>query len=66
MQLPIVFITGYGGFPMTVQAMKWPPIEFLTKPFRDQDLLDAVHLGLATGWLEEKRRWRRRARVSIP
>jgi FixJ family two-component response regulator len=45
--LPIVFMTGYGDIPMTVQAMKGGAIEFLTKPFRDQDLLDAVNLGLA-------------------
>jgi FixJ family two-component response regulator len=45
--LPIIFITGYGDIPMTVQAMKGGAIEFLTKPFRDQDLLDAVNLGLA-------------------
>jgi FixJ family two-component response regulator len=45
--LPIVFITGHGDIPMTVQAMKAGAIEFLTKPFRDQDLLDAVNEGLA-------------------
>jgi FixJ family two-component response regulator len=44
---PIVFITGHGDIPMTVQAMKGGAIEFLTKPFRDQDLLDAVNVGLA-------------------
>ena len=46
-RLPIVFITGHGDIPMTVQAMKAGAIEFLTKPFRDQDLLDAVNVGLA-------------------
>ena len=46
-ELPIIFITGHGDIPMTVQAMKAGAIEFLTKPFRDQDLLDAVYLGLA-------------------
>lgn len=46
-ELPIIFITGYGDIPMTVQAMKGGAIEFLTKPFRDQDLLDAVNIGLA-------------------
>jgi FixJ family two-component response regulator len=46
-RLPIVFITAYGDIPMTVQAMKGGAIEFLTKPFRDQDLLDAVNVGLA-------------------
>jgi FixJ family two-component response regulator len=45
--LPIIFITGHGDIPMSVQAMKRGAIEFLTKPFRDQDLLDAVNLGLA-------------------
>ena len=45
-QLPIVFITGHGDIPMSVQAMKGGAIEFLTKPFRDQDLLDAIQLGL--------------------
>jgi FixJ family two-component response regulator len=44
--LPIIFITGYGDIPMTVRAMKGGAIEFLTKPFRDQDLLDAVSIGL--------------------
>jgi FixJ family two-component response regulator len=44
--LPIVFITGHGDIPMTVQAMKGGAIEFLTKPFREQDLLDAIQLGL--------------------
>jgi FixJ family two-component response regulator len=46
-ELPIIFITGHGDIPMSVQAMKGGAIEFLTKPFRDQDLLDAVNLGLA-------------------
>jgi FixJ family two-component response regulator len=45
-QLPIVFITGHGDIPMTVQAMKGGAVEFLTKPFRDQELLDAIQLGL--------------------
>src|SRR5271157_1502621 len=45
--LPIVFITGHGDIPMSVQAMKGGAIEFLTKPFRDQDLLDAIQVGLA-------------------
>jgi FixJ family two-component response regulator len=46
-QIPIIFITGHGDIPMTVKAMKGGAIEFLTKPFEDQDLLDAVQLGLA-------------------
>jgi FixJ family two-component response regulator len=45
-QVPIVFITGHGDIPMSVRAMKAGAIEFLTKPFRDQDLLDAVHIAL--------------------
>jgi FixJ family two-component response regulator len=45
-QIPIVFITGHGDIPMTVKAMKAGAVEFLTKPFREQDLLDAVRLGL--------------------
>jgi FixJ family two-component response regulator len=40
--IPIIFITGHGDIPMTVQAMKAGAVEFLTKPFRDQDLLDAI------------------------
>lgn len=44
--LPIIFITGHGDVPMSVAAMKAGAIEFLTKPFRDQDLLDAVHRAL--------------------
>jgi FixJ family two-component response regulator len=46
-QLPIIFITGHGDVAMSVQAMKGGAVEFLIKPFRDQDLLDAVQLGLA-------------------
>lgn len=45
--LPIIFITGHADVPMAVQAMKAGAIEFLIKPFRDQDLLDAIQLGLA-------------------
>jgi FixJ family two-component response regulator len=44
--IPIVFITGHGDIPMSVKAMKAGAVEFLTKPFRDQDLLDAIRLGL--------------------
>jgi len=42
MDIPIIFITGHGDIPMSVQAMKAGAVEFLTKPFRDQDLLDAI------------------------
>ena len=45
-EIPIVFITGHGDIPMTVQAMKAGAVEFLTKPFRDQDLLDAIQQAL--------------------
>jgi FixJ family two-component response regulator len=45
-RIPIIFITGHGDIPMTVKAMKFGAVEFLTKPFRDQDLLDAIHLAL--------------------
>jgi FixJ family two-component response regulator len=44
--LPIIFITGRGDIPMSVQAMKAGAVEFLTKPFRDQDLLDAIQQAL--------------------
>ena len=45
-RIPVVFVTGHGDIPMTVRAMKAGAVEFLTKPFRDQELLDAVQLGL--------------------
>jgi len=45
-QIPIVFITGHGDIPMTVKAMKSGAVEFLTKPFQDQDLLDAIRQAL--------------------
>ena len=45
-EIPIIFITGHGDIPMTVQAMKAGAVEFLTKPFRDQDLLDAIQQAL--------------------
>jgi FixJ family two-component response regulator len=56
-QLPIIFITGHGDIPMSVQAMKGGAIEFLPKPFRDQDLLDAINVGLARDrvWLENEK-----------
>ena len=55
--LPTIFITGHGDIPMSVQAMKGGAIEFLTKPFRDQDLLDAIQLGLARdrAWRESEK-----------
>jgi FixJ family two-component response regulator len=51
--IPIIFITGHGDIPMTVRAMKAGAIEFLTKPFRDQDLLDAVRIALD----KDRARW---------
>jgi FixJ family two-component response regulator len=57
--LPIIFISGHGDIPMTVQAMKGGAIEFLTKPFREQDLLDAVQLGL------ERDRFRRKNETAL-
>ncbi len=52
-QIPIIFITGHGDIPMTVKAMKSGAVEFLTKPFRDQDLLDAIQQAL----LRENETW---------
>src|SRR5262249_12139262 len=46
-QVPIIFITAHADVPMTVQAMKGGAMEFLTKPFRDQDLIEAVEAGIA-------------------
>jgi FixJ family two-component response regulator len=48
-RIPIVFVTGHGDIPMSVRAMKAGAIEFLTKPYRDQDLLDAVRIGIVPG-----------------
>jgi FixJ family two-component response regulator len=45
-QIPIIFVTGHGDIPMTVKAMKSGAVEFLTKPFDDQELLDAIHQAL--------------------
>ena len=55
--IPIIFVTGHGDIPMSVQAMKGGAIEFLTKPFRDQDLIDAIYLGLARdrAWRENEK-----------
>ena len=54
--IPVVFITGHGDIPMSVQAMKAGAVEFLTKPFRDQDLLDAVRLGIQLDRKEREER----------
>ena len=56
-QMPIIFITGHGDIPMSVRAMKAGAVEFLTKPFRDQDLLDAVRIALEK---DRERRERKR------
>jgi FixJ family two-component response regulator len=46
LHIPIIFITAHGDIPMSVRALKSGAVEFLTKPFRDQDLLDAIHLAV--------------------
>src|SRR5258708_16500056 len=46
MHVPVIFITGHGDIPMSVRAMKAGAVEFLTKPFHDQDLLDAIEVAL--------------------
>ena len=55
--IPIIFITGHGDIPMSVKAMKGGAVEFLTKPFRDQDLLDAIKVALerARSWIESEK-----------
>jgi FixJ family two-component response regulator len=55
-EMPIIFISGHGDIPMTVQAMKAGAVEFLTKPFRDQDLLDAVQHALERDRAARERR----------
>jgi len=54
--MPIIFITGHGDIPMSVRAMKAGAVEFLTKPFRDQDLLDAVRIALEKDHERRERR----------
>ena len=54
-EIPIIFITGHGDIPMTVKAMKAGAVEFLTKPFRDQDLLDAVQAALERARVKEEK-----------
>jgi len=59
-RIPIIFITAHGDIPMTVRAMKAGAVEFLTKPFRDQDLLDAIQVALE----QDRRRRRREAEIA--
>jgi FixJ family two-component response regulator len=59
-QIPIIFITGHGDIPMSVRAMKAGAVEFLTKPFRDQDLLDGIQVGLE----RDRRRRQRQAETA--
>jgi FixJ family two-component response regulator len=54
--IPIIFITGHGDIPMSVEAMKAGAVEFLTKPFRDQALLDAIHQAIQRDRVNRKRR----------
>jgi FixJ family two-component response regulator len=61
-QLPIIFITGHGDIPMSVRAMKAGAVEFLTKPFRDQDLLDAAQQALE---LDRARRGRQKSEAEL-
>ncbi len=55
-EIPIIFLTGYGDIPMTVRAMKAGAVEFLTKPFRDQELLDAIQQALERDRLAREQR----------
>ena len=59
--IPIIFVTAHGDIPMTVRAMKAGAVEFLTKPFRDQDLLDAIHIALT----RDRVRREREAEISV-
>ncbi len=58
-RMPIIFMTGHGDIPMSVQAMKAGALDFLTKPFRDQDMLDAIAVAI------ERDRARRAARAGV-
>jgi RNA polymerase sigma factor (sigma-70 family) len=61
-RIPVIFLTGHGDIPMSVQAMKGGAVEFLTKPFRDQDLLDAIGIALER---DRARRDQERERVTL-
>jgi FixJ family two-component response regulator len=58
-QIPVIFITGHGDIPMTVKAMKSGAVEFLTKPFRDQDLVDAIQQALQ----RERETWQQQREI---
>jgi len=58
--LPIIFLTGHGDIPMSVRAMKAGAVEFLTKPFRDQELLDAIQVAIE----RDRETWRQRAELA--
>ena len=60
-QIPIIFITAHGDIPMSVRAMKAGAVEFLTKPFRDQDLLDAIQIALE----RDRARLQREAEIAV-
>jgi RNA polymerase sigma factor (sigma-70 family) len=60
-QLPVIFITAHGDIPMSVRAMRAGAIDFLTKPFRDQDLLDSIHIALD----RDRARLDRDARIAV-
>ena len=53
--IPLIFLTAHGDIPMAVRAMKWGAVEFLTKPFRDQDLLDAIQIALERDRIRRQR-----------
>lgn len=59
-EIPIIFITGHGDIPMSVRAMKAGAVEFLTKPFRGQELLDAIQEAIA----QDRTAWRKRAQLA--
>jgi FixJ family two-component response regulator len=61
LMIPIIFITAHGDIPMSVRAMKAGAVEFLTKPFRDQDLLDAIHLALE----KDRVRWEQGKEIAV-
>jgi FixJ family two-component response regulator len=58
LQIPIIFVTGHGDIPMTVQAMKAGAVEFLAKPFRDQALIDAINQAIARDRVARRQRSR--------